>query len=279
MNVVPDSPSVIFVHTIGNVSLEIGDDHVAVVEIHNPPHNFFSLRGLVDLAGVLDLVDADPDARAVLLCAEGKNFCAGADFGASQGKLGANTGGGDDADLEGLHLYDVAVRLFATPTPIVAAVQGAAIGGGLGLACMADFRIGGPASRFSANFARLGFHHGFGLSVTLPEIVGRQAALELLYTGRRIDGKMAQSIGLIDRFATDDHELRDEARELAAEIAGSAPLAVRSIRQTMRGHLPDAIRAATDREREEQETLTRTDDWKEGLAAMSQRRAPEFKGR
>lgn len=264
--------------TVGDISIDVGADHVATVEIHHPPHNFFSLRRLHDLSLAFEMVEHDPEARAILLCAEGKNFCGGADFGSSGGQLTSATKT-DDADLADLHLYDIAVKLFASETPVVAAVQGASIGGGLGLAAMADFRVGGPASRFSANFARLGFHHGFGLTVTLPTIVGQQAALELLYTGRRIDGAEAQSIGLIDRFATDDGRLRLEAHKLAADIAGSAPLAVQSIRHTMRGHLPDAIRAATDRERAEQERLTQTEDWTEGVAAMAERRPPVFRGR
>ena len=75
------------------------------------------------------------------------------------------------------------MRLDDTALPVVAAVQGAAIGGGLGLALSADFRVAAPAARFAANFARLGFHHGFGLRVSLPAIVGQQNALRMLYTG------------------------------------------------------------------------------------------------
>ena len=86
-------------------------------------------------------------------------------------------------------LYRAALRLFAAPLPVVAAVQGAAIGGGCGLALSADFRVATRGSRFSANFARLGFHHGFALTVTLPATVGRQAAADLLLTGRRVGGE------------------------------------------------------------------------------------------
>lgn len=257
--------------TFGDVSVDIGDDHVAVVEIHRPPHNFFSLQLIASLADAYEAIDADARGRAILLCSEGKNFCAGADFGGGSRSFDETTG-------TERHLYDEAVRLFHTETPVVAAVQGAAIGGGLGLALSADFRVGSPESRFAANFARLGFHHGFGLTVTLPAAVGQQRALELLYTGRRITGDEAHSIGLVDRCVESDH-LRPTARSLAAEIAASAPLAVRSIRATMRGHLPDAIRRATDRERAEQDRLTKTEDWSEGVAATAERRTPVFRGR
>ena len=258
--------------TFGDITVELGDDHVAVVEIHRPPHNFFSPDMIANLADAYESIDADGRGRAILLCSEGKNFCAGADF------AGGSRGVDDAAATPQRHLYDEAVRLFSTETPVVAAVQGAAIGGGLGLALSADFRVVSPESRLAANFARLGFHHGFGLTVTLPAAVGQQKALELLYTGRRITGDEASAIGLADR-CVEAPQLRAAARELAAEIAASAPLAVRSIRATMRGHLPDAIRAATEREKAEQQRLNRTEDWSEGVKAAAERRDPVFQGR
>ena len=167
------------------------------------------------------------------------------------------------------------MRLFATHTPIVAAIQGAAVGGGLGLALMPDFRVASPEARFSANFARLGFHQGFGLSVTLPDLVGPQRAMELLYTGRRLQGDEALAIGLCDRLVA-QADLRGEAHAFAVEIAKSAPLAVASIRQTLRGELVARVRAATDREKAEQERLQKTADFKEGVRAMAERRTPNF---
>jgi enoyl-CoA hydratase/carnithine racemase len=113
--------------------------------------------------------------------------------------------------------------------------------------------------------------------VTLPAIVGRQAALDLLYTARRVQGTEARELSLCDRLVPADR-IRAEAQALAAEIAASAPLAVRSIRQTMRGDLADQIRAATRHEQDEQVRLMTTGDFKEGIAAMSERRAPKFRG-
>ena len=246
---------------MSDVTVETGDDFVATVEIHRPPENYFDTALIADLADAFERVDA----RAIVLCSEGKHFCAGADF---RGRA-ANDGG---------DLYGEAVRLFRAATPVVAAVQGAAIGGGLGLALAADFRVGADESRFAANFARLGFSHGFGLTVTLPAVVGQQRALELLYTGRRIGGEEAHRIGLLDRLVP-LADVRAEAHALAADIAASAPLAIDSIRRTMRGDLADRVKDATDHERTEQDRLRRTDDFAEGVRATAERRRPDFTGR
>jgi 2-(1,2-epoxy-1,2-dihydrophenyl)acetyl-CoA isomerase len=254
------------------LTVALGEDFVAEVELHRPPDNYFDRALIGALADTYHALDADPRCRAIVLCAEGKHFCAGAN-------LTGGPGGGNSDLADGVgSLYREAIRLFEATTPVVAAVHGAAIGGGLGLACSADFRVGCPEARFAANFARLGFHHGFGLSVTLPGIVGPQRSLELLYTGRRIGGEEAARIGLCDRLVPAD-QVRAAAHALAAEIASSAPLAVRSIRATMRGQLAGQVRAATAREGAEQERLRQTADWREGVRAMAERRTPRFEER
>jgi len=253
----------------GDVAVALHDDFVAELEIQRPPNNFFDITLIASLAEAMEALDAEAGCRAAVLGSVGKHFCAGADFGSRP-----------DGGIRGeeRHLYDEAVRLFATRTPVVAAVQGAAIGGGLGLALWPDFRVACPEARFAANFARLGFHHGFGLTVTLPRAVGQQRALELLYTGARIDGERAQAIGLADRLVTRER-VRDEARAFAADVAASGPLAIPAIRETQRGGLAAEIRVATDRERAEQERLEKSEDFREGIAAMAERRKPSFKGR
>jgi len=253
----------------GDVAVALGESFVATALIRRPPNNFFDQALIASLADAFEALDDEPGCRAIVLASEGRHFCAGADFSSK-----ANPVAGDG----GRHLYDEAVRLFSTRKPVVAAVQGAAIGGGLGLALMPDFRVAAPEARFSANFARLGFHHGFGLTVTLPRLIGPQAAAELFYTGRRVKGEEAHALGLCDRLVPQDR-LREEAHTLAAEIAASAPLAIESIRQTLRGSLADEIRAATAHEKAEQDRLQRTADFREGTRAMAERRPPRFEGR
>jgi enoyl-CoA hydratase/carnithine racemase len=250
---------------MGDVTIE-REAHVAIVEIHRPPDNYFDATLIRDIADAYHRLGAE-DCRAIVLCAEGKHFCAGADFRPS-----------NPTEPEPADLYQQAVRLWEADIPVVAAVQGAAIGGGLGLALSADFRVACPEARFAANFARLGFHQGFGLTVTLPAVVGQQQALDLLYTGRRVKGDEAAAIGLCDRLVP-QAEVRAAATALAHEIALSAPLAVRSIRRTMRGDLPDQIRAATAHERDEQDRLRHTRDWAEGIRATAERRPPDFHNR
>ena len=250
--------------------MSVGDDFVATVEIHRPPNNHIDAELVAAVAEAYETLDADPACRAIVLCSEGKHFCAGAALAAESADPAGR--------LQAAAVYEEARRMFAAATPVVAAVQGAAVGGGLGLALSADFRVASPETRFWANFARLGFHHGFGMTVTLPAVVGQQTALELLLTGRRVDGEEARLLGLCDRLAPAE-EVRSEARSLAAQIAASAPLAVRSIRQTLRGDLASRIQAATNWEAAEQERLIHTSDFQEGVQAATERRTPNFSGR
>jgi enoyl-CoA hydratase/carnithine racemase len=248
-------------------------DFVATVEIRRPPHNFFDVDLITQIADIYLLLDSREDTRAVVLCAEGKNFCAGANLGtADAGNAKDSSGGPLSSDL-----YRQAVRIFRSQTPVIAAVQGAAIGGGLGLAVSADFRITCPEGRFSANFTKLGFHPGFGLTLSLPTLIGKQRAALMFLTGRRINGTEATAWGLADRCVPHSN-VRLEAQKLAGEIASCAPLAVQSTRNTLRLGLADSIAIQTDHELAEQNELRRTDDYKEGIESASQRRTPNFLG-
>jgi enoyl-CoA hydratase/carnithine racemase len=255
------------------------DGHVLTVEIQRPPHNFFDHSLIGQIADAFTEADENPECRAIVLAAEGKSFCAGANFGS--GKDGDS--GSRDFTEEGFRnttgiLYREAVRLFGNRKPVVGAIQGAAIGGGLGLALVPDFRVACPEARFAANFVKLGIHQGFGISVTLPRLVGQQAANMMLLTGRRIGGEEAHALGLVD-VLTDQASLRDEAARLAAEIAGNAPLAVQSVRATLRAGLADAVAKATEHELAEQQWLRATEDAQEGIRSVAERRPGNFKAK
>ena len=251
--------------------------HVGVVEIRRPPNNFFDIPLIKDIASAFEAFDQDIDIRAVVLAAQGKAFCAGANFGdgATLDKEGRRPG----EPMPGVQsLYIEGNRLFRTKKPIVAAIHGAAVGGGLGLAMVADFRVTCPEARFSANFTRLGFHPGFGLTVTLPEVIGKTKAALMFYTSRRVPGDEAYAWGLADVLVP-QADVRVAALKLAGEIAENSPLGLVATRNSMRGDLADRVLKATEHELTEQTRLRKTDDFKEGVKAVAERRLPDFSGR
>ncbi len=242
--------------------------HIARVEIHRPPHNYFDDELIFELADAFESLDREPDCRVLILSSEGRSFCAGANF--------ADTN--EIATGAAQRIYQGAARLFASRKPVIAQIQGAAIGGGLGLALVADFRVISTGARFAGNFVKLGIHPGFGLSYTLPRLIGVQRANLMLLTGRRIDAQTAVDWGLAD-VLTSPETLHQESMKLAAEIAEGAPLAVESTRATLRRGIADAVRAQTDHEFTEQSRLAETADHEEGIRAVRERRPGNFSRR
>jgi enoyl-CoA hydratase/carnithine racemase len=248
-------------------------DHVAELVFSYPPHNHATVALLRGLADALAALDDEPECRAVVLASDGKAFCAGADLA---GGAGGGVGGSSPDPLR--EFYDQALRLFSSRKPIVAAIQGAAIGAGLGLAVAADFRIASPEARFSANFTKLGYHPGFALTDTLPRLVGPQRAALMLLTSRRFKAEEVLPWGLIDEIVPAD-ALRASARRLAEEIAENAPLALLATRKTLRADQLAAATAAILREHAEQALLRDTEDYAEGIRSVGERRAGRFVGR
>ncbi|HAQ43770.1 MAG: enoyl-CoA hydratase [Acidimicrobiaceae bacterium] len=249
--------------------------NVGVVIMDRPPHNFLNFRQIHDIADALEEMQNDMSIRCAVLAADGRSFCAGADF------AGDGVGGGDDEVVGGdatLALYQGSGRLFDVTLPIVGAIQGPAVGGGLGLAMVPDIRITCPDARFSANFASLGIHQGFGMSVTLPQLLGPSRAAQVLYSAKRYKGEEAVAIGLADECVPSE-QVRERALEVATEIAANAPLALRAIKSTLRLGLGDRVREITQREAQLQAELSASDDAKEGIAAVGERRAGNFKGK
>ena len=214
-----------------NVSTE---GYVRTVELKRPPNNFFDYSLIGQIADAFTAADADRNCRAIVLAAAGKHFCAGANFGTGNDD---NTGS-DDFTEEGFRTPPE--NSIAKPhgclqcrTPIVGAIHGAAIGGGLGLALVPDFRVACPEARFAANFTKLGIHQGFGISVTLPRIVGQQAAALMLLTAAVSAAKRPLQMGLVD-VLTSSSRCAIGPWKLAREIAANAPLAVSSVQATLR---------------------------------------------
>ena len=243
-------------------------NNIGFVSINRPPNNHFDAELIGQIADFLEEMDKHQDCRSIILSSEGKHFCAGADFTKSYYK--------EESDPYE-KLYKEAVRLFKTKKPVIATIQGAAVGGGLGVALSADFRIACEESRFSANFSKLAFHQGFGTTVTLPRVVGNQKAKWMLLTSARVKGKEAYEIGLADFFVP-QNELLNKAKELANEINMAGPLGVQAIRETIKGDSVDKIEEIVKWELSEQNRLRETADFKEGIKASLEKRKPEFTG-
>ena len=249
------------------------DGDVAVVTLHRPPHNLLTEPTLRALADAVE--GSAVRARAAVVCSEGRSFCAGADFRSGEAPDPTDA---DAFETRTAAFYEQAARVFASPVPLVAAVQGAAIGAGFGLALACDVCVAGEHAWFQANFVRLGIHPGFALSETLPRAVGPGRAAELLLTGRRVAAPEAGTIGIAQRVVGAGDEL-PAALELATLIAAGAPLAVASTRATLRAGLAESARAAMRHELAEQSALAGTADAVEGVQAMLVGRKPSFEGR
>ncbi|MGZ5256643.1 MAG: enoyl-CoA hydratase/isomerase family protein [Burkholderiales bacterium] len=259
---------------MGNEEVGVSvDGHVATVEIRRPPNNFLDVDLIANLASVLEGLDDETNVRSIVLAAAGKHFCAGANLK----KRVDDEAAGKQQAARPRHLYHEAQRLVQTRKPSVAAGHGSAIGAGLGLALVADFRVTCKEARLAANFTALGYHPGFGMTVTLPRVVGHQRARWLFLTGRRVPGEEAYAMGLADRLVPQE-QVRQVAQEMAAELAKCGPLALQAARETLNLELVPAFRAATEREMFQQQVLRETNDFKEGVKAGFDRREPTFTG-
>jgi enoyl-CoA hydratase/carnithine racemase len=238
--------------------------HVATITINRPPNNFLDIKTLASIVEHIEQL-GNEGCRAIVLASQGKHFCAGADLTAPVREPSDEV------------FPDLVRRLHYQPIPLVAAIQGGAVGAGLGLALCADFRVVSAGAFLTARFARIGFSHGWGLTLTLPRAAGSQMAAQMLFTGRRVSAEEAVGCGLADTLSDSEHRV-DEALRLAEEIAASAPLAVRSIRRTLRADIHEHMADVMTHELEEQKALTRSKDFKEGITASKERRDPQFTG-
>ncbi len=245
--------------------------HVGEILFSRPPHNFASPALIGKIADALEAFDAAPNIRCSVLVAEGKSFCGGADLGGDDSLVGQA-----GMDVVG-QLYQQAARLHRRKKPMIAAVQGAAVGAGLGLALAADFRVASPEARFSANFVRLGFHPGFGLTHSVPRLIGAHRASWMMLSAERVKPDVALEWGLIDKL-TPLAGLLAEAHRMADEIAQNAPLALIAVRKTMLAGVADQMEAAMRQEHAEQTILKATADYKEGVASVFERRDAHFSG-
>ena len=216
---------------------------------------------------------ADDEIRCLVITGKGRCFSAGADLRSSLQRSDL----GKPSREASFAMYEPFLRVLDVEVPVVAAMNGHTVGGGFGLTLLADIRVANANAKYGVNFARLGIHSGLGISYTLPRLVGLAHASELLFTGKLIRGSEALEIGLATH-AVEGDQVVPRALEIARAIAGSAPMAVRQMKASIRLGLGWEIREAALEEAGLQSASLDTEDAKEGIAAILEKREPRFTG-
>merc|ERR1719487_1354418 len=219
--------------------------HVATITLNRPKErNSMSPPILNGVREAARKVQMDPDVRCVLLTAEGNNFCGGAAFGKGDPLRPAEKRAGDEevapggslvGGENGLAGYSPFLSLLEVKVPIVGALQGHAIGGGWGLAVMADIRVVHATSQYGANFTRLGIHPGMATTYITNKLIGYERAAEMFYTGKLATGQeCVDKYGVCAYCCSTPEEVKKKAHEIAVEIAANAPIALRWTKRSLR---------------------------------------------
>lgn len=232
-----------------------------------------------EIAAACEAVNSDPNIRVAILTGAGKAFSAGGDIKAMRDKTG-NFGGNPVEIAEGYrtNIHRALKALDGIKVPLIAAINGAAIGLGCDLACLADIRIASDRAKFGVTFLKLGIIPGDGGTWILPRVIGQSRAAELFYTGDIINAEKACEWGLVSRVVPAD-ELMDEAIALAEKIAAMPPLALRQTKNLLRQGRSVTYDTALELAASTQAQMHHTQDHAEGVAALIEKRAPDFKGR
>jgi 2-(1,2-epoxy-1,2-dihydrophenyl)acetyl-CoA isomerase len=238
--------------------------------------NSFTVQMHSEVADALAQVENDASVRVLLLTGAGRGFCAGQDLSDR-----AVAPGGDGVDLgESLeNRYNPLIRrLMNLPKPVICAVNGVAAGAGANIAFAADIVLAAKSARFIQSFSNIGLVPDSGGTWILPRLAGHARALGLALTGEPLSAEKAESWGLIWRCIEDD-QLKTESDKLVARLASGPTKGLAAIKLAMRkGWLLD-LNAQLDVERDLQRELGRSEDYKEGVAAFSEKRTPKFTGR
>jgi len=258
--------------------LESPADGVVQVTLNRPDRlNAMTVLMFDELETVARAVGDDRDIRVVILTGAGKAFCAGYDLDEAEELPTLSALGMLDRQERAARALS-AVR--GVPVPVIAAVNGAAAGGGMSLTLMADIRLGSPAAKFNAAFVRIGLSAGdLGASWLLPRLIGPSAAAEIGFTGRMVDAEEAERLGLLNRVTGPD-DLLDQTLAIAGQICANSPGGIRISKRALQANMEvTSFAAALELENRGQALLTRCDDMTEALEAFKAKRAPNFSGR
>ncbi|MGH2669256.1 MAG: enoyl-CoA hydratase-related protein [bacterium] len=251
-----------------------GDRHVLTVELHRPEVlNAMNTAMGEDLVACFRGPAAGRDVRAVVLTGAGERaFCVGGDLKERQDMT-------DDAwRAQHVIFEQAASALLRCPAPVIAAVEGFAMGGGCELAVLADFIVAGDTAVFALPEATLGIFPGIGGTQLLPRIVGSPLAKELIFTGRRLGAEEARSVGLVN-YLVPKGQARLKALELATTIAANGPIAVRQAKKAIAYGVETDLETAMVLAIEAYNVTVSTEDRLEGVRAFNERRKPRFTGR
>ncbi|HEY0023800.1 MAG TPA: enoyl-CoA hydratase-related protein [Longimicrobium sp.] len=252
------------------------EDGVAWVTLNRPDRlNAFAGRMRDDLYDAIDRAAASPEVRVIVITGAGRGFCTGADVEVMSDLLAR----GDDTTFDGLVEAGMRVvrRLARVEQPVIAAVNGPAAGAGASLALACDFRIASERATIGFTFNRIGLHPDWGATHSLPRLVGPGRAAELVMTGRMVDAREAERIGLFQQVFAEDWFL-DEVRKLAKELASKPPLALTLAKRTLAASPTSDLDAMLAAEREQQMRCFRSADAREGITAFNEKRKPVFRG-
>lgn len=249
---------------------------IGVVTLNRPDNrNSMTPEVLDGFTQVIHDARADTELRCLVITGKGSCFSAGADFRSIVQRSGE--GRPLQPHERSYAMYTPFLSVLDIEVPVLAALNGHAVGGGFGLALACDIRIGNQDAKYGANFTRLGVSPGMAISYVLPRLVGVARAAELLFTGRLIQGREAAALGIMNAALPPDQVL-PETMALAREIAANAPIAVRMTKRVMYQGLDWRPREAAMREAYDQAITLETDDAREGVAALLGKREPTFRG-
>jgi len=248
-------------------------EKIAQITFNRPENrNSMDKETMPAFVEALARVTDEKELRCLIITGSRQTFCSGADFKS----LGIQEKSAIPQEFL-LEVYEPFLKIQEIPIPVIAAMNGHAVGGGFGLALICDMRIANQDSKYGANFARLGIHAGMAVSYMLPRLVGLPLASELLFTGRLIDGKRAAEIGLAN-YALEQDGVVEKAWDMAREISSCAPAAVRLMKRSMLNNLDWNPRGAAEIESLYQSRTFAMEDSKEGIRAMLEKREPVFRG-
>ncbi len=253
-------------------------DRIGVITLNRPgDRNALNTEMREALLAAILSCDMDPAVRAIVVTGAGSDFCAGGDMNAMHQSLQ----NGDTTDLE--HRITpvrnkIVLALHNSQKPVIAAINGATAGGGLGLALSCDIRLASTDAVFSLAFGRLGLHPEWGLSWTLPRIVGIERAKDMIWSAGRFSADEALELGLITRVVTQE-ALMSEVMKMATRFARGAPVAIRLSKKSLQESLNVSLEQSLDIETRAQAICSSTSDCREGVAAFMEKRHPVFQGK